>query len=126
VLIQDGHGIQHRITWSNRAKTPLTDANPGKFVYRWPDKLEYPTITVGRGSTKRTFPDTLSPKRRVPGEKQEWESHSQFWEWLEKRVGPLAEEIRNAFAGRIVEVMASARKRPALQSVTTSMYDPLD
>jgi len=107
VVLGNDHGTEHRITWSNYHGTPLSKPSPGKFTYHWPDKMEHPKYVV-RG---REYPDTLSPKVRVAGDKSEFESHAQFTAWLAKRVGqPLADEVMAAFAAKMVEVMAPPAK----------------
>ena len=109
VIITDGEK-EHKITWSNKAKQPLTHPSPGKFIYHWEDKMVYQRLPVGKLALKRSysgFGDTLSPKVKQAGEKDEFENHNRFWVWLIERpwIGPgLADEIQSAFVERLVEL----------------------
>lgn len=105
----DGSG-DHMITWSNKCKPT------GKFICHLPPRMEHPKFKVGGGKTKgkpwdsrRTVEDTLSPKRKVPGEKREFLDHVQFAEYIAAKCGAdMASEIVGLFANKLSD-MASAK-----------------
>jgi hypothetical protein len=72
-----------------------------KFVIQHPDTYEHPTMIVGEGKNKKELLDTLSPKERVPGIKEE-HNLATFEPRIAKILGAtLADEVMTLFAKRL-------------------------
>jgi hypothetical protein len=100
VLMRNDYGMELKVKL-NAAEPRF----PG-WTIQHPDRLDYPTITVGEGRRKKTIPDTLSPKATVKGERER-HNHQTIEPRLTRLFGAaLATEISDLFArklGRVVQ-----------------------
>lgn len=104
VIIEDEKGEQLRLKLSTSG-----GINYPKFIVQWPDTMEYPTYYVGQGKRRRgPFADTLAPKERKPGVKEEYDLQG-FTERLTRFVGAdMASEILQLFAERFAKLANKA------------------
>ena len=104
VIIEDERGDQLRLKLSTSG-----GINYPKFIVQHPDTMEYPVYYVGEGKRRRgPFADTLSPKERKPGRKEEYELKG-FGERLTQLVGDkMAGDILQLFAERFAKLANKA------------------
>lgn len=99
VIMEDERGEQVRLKLSTSG-----GINYPKFIVQWPDTMEYPTYFVGQGKRRREYADTLAPKVRKPGIKEEYELKD-FTERLTRLCGAeMAGSILQLFAERFAQL----------------------
>ena len=102
VVIQDETGKQLRLKCNCHG-----GLNAPKFVIKHPGSVDYPKIVVGEGRKRREIPDVLSPKVKVPGREEVYNTPSAFEDRLTKFAGALVtDEVMNLFANKIGAVAA--------------------
>jgi hypothetical protein len=109
VIMENDHGAQIFLTWTNSTGDTLAMPSPGRFSIKWPHKMVYQTI---KGRNGREYEDTLSPKVSKEVVKPlMFENHQRFFEEVTRRFGQvLATEIAGLFAERLVELITKAEE----------------
>ena len=86
-IVVEGFAEQHRLKMSRSGRDI-------KYVWQHPDRIEQPKLKVGIGKagrrhvdSRRTIVDSLAPPKRVPGEKSEFASRSEYVAHLSRILG---------------------------------------
>jgi hypothetical protein len=81
-----------------------------KFTIMHPDRVDYKEIFVGEGKKRRRIPDLLSPKVRIAGEKEHFDSVEQLSERLRQlTTEKIVQDILSAFAERVSQYVSKKK-----------------
>ncbi len=97
VIVENKHGdmLRFKISFAKGLNNP-------SFAVQHPDKMDHPLVTYGTGKSRRTVYDLLAPKKRIPGEKERYDTHAEFERRVRQAVGAaLCEKIMALFVKKI-------------------------